>query len=221
MASKPQQCSCLPQLPSAGIIGVYHHVSFLRGCWEIQTQYLCSPSKHLTAWVICPGLLFLRKQDTQYCYFCMKGRTEAGELKAVGLLSTHRDFWQKTQQPALHGGMTHSRLWTLCFSSNTSNHQWTLTFGFALGFSCSNFLAAASMDAAAPSSSVSAMTVGSSGSTHSVPKISPRKVTLGRWRHEGTGVITNKSKWAFLDGPVASSLHKGSLPSSPSSARRD
>lgn len=45
----------------------------------------------------------------------------------------------------------------------------TFTLGLALGFSCSSFLAAASMDAAAPSSSVSAMTVGSSGSTHSDP----------------------------------------------------
>ena len=43
------------------------------------------------------------------------------------------------------------------------------TLGLALGLSCSSFLAAASMDAAAPSSSVSAMTVGSSGSTHSDP----------------------------------------------------
>lgn len=55
----------------------------------------------------------------------------------------------------------------------TSNKQWgwTLTLGLALGFSCSNFFAAASIDAAAPNSSVSAMTVGSSGSTHSVPEI--------------------------------------------------
>lgn len=45
-----------------------------------------------------------------------------------------------------------------------------LTFGLALGLSCSSFLAAASIDAAAPSSSVSAMTVGSSGSTHSEPE---------------------------------------------------
>ncbi|TNN87625.1 hypothetical protein EYF80_001972 [Liparis tanakae] len=37
------------------------------------------------------------------------------------------------------------------------------TLGLARGFSCSSFLAAASMDAAAPSSSVSAITVGSSG----------------------------------------------------------
>lgn len=44
------------------------------------------------------------------------------------------------------------------------------TLGLALGFSCSSFLAAASMAAAAPSSSFSAMTVGSSGSTHSVPR---------------------------------------------------
>lgn len=46
----------------------------------------------------------------------------------------------------------------------------TTTLGLALGFSCSSFLAAASMAAAAPSSSFSAMTVGSSGSTHSVPR---------------------------------------------------
>ena len=44
-----------------------------------------------------------------------------------------------------------------------------LTLGLARGFSCSSFLAAASMAAAAPRSSFSAMTVGSSGSTHSVP----------------------------------------------------
>lgn len=44
-----------------------------------------------------------------------------------------------------------------------------ITLGFALGLSCSSFLAAASMDAAAPKSSFSAMTVGSSGSTHSDP----------------------------------------------------
>lgn len=46
-----------------------------------------------------------------------------------------------------------------------------LTLGLALGFSCSSFLAAASMAAAAPRSSFSAMTVGSSGSTHSVPGV--------------------------------------------------
>lgn len=51
----------------------------------------------------------------------------------------------------------------------------TLTFGLALGFSCSNFFAAASIDAAAPNSSVSAMTVGSSGSTHSVPEINGKE----------------------------------------------
>ncbi len=45
-----------------------------------------------------------------------------------------------------------------------------LTLGLARGLSCSSFLAAASMAAAAPSSSFSAMTVGSSGSTHSVPR---------------------------------------------------
>lgn len=44
-----------------------------------------------------------------------------------------------------------------------------LTLGLVRGLSCSSFLAAASMAAAAPSSSFSAMTVGSSGSTHSVP----------------------------------------------------
>lgn len=43
------------------------------------------------------------------------------------------------------------------------------TLGLVLGLSCSSFLAAASMAAAAPRSSFSAMTVGSSGSTHSVP----------------------------------------------------
>lgn len=46
----------------------------------------------------------------------------------------------------------------------------TSTLGLALGFSCSNFLAAASMDVAAPRSSVSAITVGSWGSTHSDPE---------------------------------------------------
>ena len=73
----------------------------------------------------------------------------------------------------------------------TSGHTRTLTFGFALGFSCSNFLAAASMDAAAPSNSVSAMTVGSSGSTHSVPKSSPKRVILGSRRPQGSDLITN------------------------------
>ena len=44
-----------------------------------------------------------------------------------------------------------------------------LTLGLVRGRSCSSFLAAASMAAAAPKSSFSAITVGSSGSTHSVP----------------------------------------------------
>lgn len=54
----------------------------------------------------------------------------------------------------------------------------SLTFGLALGLSCSSFLAAASMDAAAPSSSVSAITVGSSGSTHSEPEACLQKPKL-------------------------------------------
>lgn len=55
----------------------------------------------------------------------------------------------------------------------------TCTLGLALGFSCSSFLAAASMDAAAPRSSVSAMTVGSSGSTHSDPEKAWSCITQG------------------------------------------
>lgn len=54
----------------------------------------------------------------------------------------------------------------------------TTTLGLALGLSCSSFLAAASMAAAAPSSSFSAMTVGSSGSTHSVPRKNEKRGRL-------------------------------------------
>ncbi len=45
-----------------------------------------------------------------------------------------------------------------------------LTFGLSLGFSSASFLAAASIEAAAPSNSFSAMTFGSSGSTQSDPR---------------------------------------------------
>lgn len=55
------------------------------------------------------------------------------------------------------------------------------------------------MDAAAPSNSVSAMTVGSSGSTHSVPKISPKRVILGSCRLQGSGFITNDI-WICMQG---------------------
>lgn len=83
----------------------------------------------------------------------------------------------------------------------TSSHTRTLTFGFALGFSCSNFLAAASMDAAAPSNSVSAMTVGSSGSTHSVPKISPKRVILGSCDHRALALLQTVSGLACREAP--------------------
>ena len=46
----------------------------------------------------------------------------------------------------------------------------TLTFGFFLGRSNANFLAAASIEAAAASSSCSAITFGSFGSTQSEPE---------------------------------------------------
>lgn len=46
-----------------------------------------------------------------------------------------------------------------------------ITFIFCLGLRLASFLAAASIDAAAPNNSFSAITVGSSGSTHSEPKI--------------------------------------------------
>ena len=59
--------------------------------------------------------------------------------------------------------------WLGGWSGVVSGVGWIRTLGLALGLSCSSFFAAASMDAAAPSSSVSAITVGSSGSTHSVP----------------------------------------------------
>lgn len=72
----------------------------------------------------------------------------------------------RTKYRPIHGLYASSALLT-----SKKQRGWTLTFGLALGFSCSNFFAAASIDAAAPSSSVSAMTVGSSGSTHSVPEI--------------------------------------------------
>lgn len=45
-----------------------------------------------------------------------------------------------------------------------------LTLAFCLGFNNASFLAAASMELAAPNNSVSAITVGSSGSTQSEPK---------------------------------------------------
>lgn len=72
----------------------------------------------------------------------------------------------------------HIYYFSVMSSSSHQPWQWraekadngSLTFGLALGLSCSSFLAAASMDAAAPSSSVSAITVGSSGSTHSEPE---------------------------------------------------
>lgn len=59
-----------------------------------------------------------------------------------------------------------------------------MTLGLARGFSCSSFFAAASMAAAAPRSSFSAMTVGSSGSTHSVPggmKGGRKGLSQSRW----------------------------------------
>lgn len=59
------------------------------------------------------------------------------------------------------------------------------TLGFALGFSCSSFLAAASIDAAAPKSSVSAMNVVSSGSTHSDPKRDSHRLNLKRHNTSG------------------------------------
>lgn len=62
------------------------------------------------------------------------------------------------------------------------------TLGLALGFSCSSFLAAASMEAAAPSSSVSAMTVGSSGSTHSDPKPHHREVITTLYKSYNTEI---------------------------------
>lgn len=74
--------------------------------------------------------------------------------------------WTVTKYTLVYGLYASSALLT-----SKKQWGWTLTFGLALGFSCSNFFAAASIDAAAPSSSVSAMTVGSSGSTHSVPEI--------------------------------------------------
>lgn len=55
------------------------------------------------------------------------------------------------------------------------------TLGLARGLSCSSFLAAASMDAAAPSSSVSAITVGSSGSTHSEPEARMQDLKLKKY----------------------------------------
>lgn len=61
-----------------------------------------------------------------------------------------------------------------------------LTLGLARGFSCSSFFAAASMAAAAPRSSFSAMTVGSSGSTHSVP---------GGMKGEGRGKPEQGGQW--------------------------
>lgn len=95
----------------------------------------------------------------------------------------------------------HTKLWAMCISALlTSNKQWgwTLTLGLALGFSCSNFFAAASIDAAAPKSSVSAMTVGSSGSTHSVPEINGDRdnnfsVTVSCHSNGGTAITPQVS----------------------------
>lgn len=58
----------------------------------------------------------------------------------------------------------------------------TCTWTLFLGLSESSFLAAASMEAAAPSSSFSAITVGSSGSTQSEPAIAQSCIE----RHNGT-----------------------------------
>lgn len=109
---------------------------------------------------------------------CWAGRTGV-QLARL----TTRNKTSSLQHSQLHGTAIHLE----AYWHQTSSHTWTLTFGFALGFSCSNFLAAASMDAAAPSNSVSAMTVGSSGSTHSVPKISPKRVIQGSCRPQGSG----------------------------------
>ena len=52
---------------------------------------------------------------------------------------------------------------------NTLSNFFSYTLAVARGLSCISFLAAASIDLAAPSNSFSAITVGSSGSTKSVP----------------------------------------------------
>lgn len=86
----------------------------------------------------------------------------------------------------------------------------TSTLGLALGFNCSNFLAAASMDVAAPRSSVSAITVGSWGSTHSDPEqqdhVSARYF-LQHCYHENNPVdmainVTLSSHFAFMLIPI-------------------
>lgn len=65
----------------------------------------------------------------------------------------------------------------------------TPTFAFLRGLSCDSFCAAASMDLAAVRSSLSAITVGSSGSTQSVPdkvreqRIKGLKPLTGRQNH--------------------------------------
>lgn len=79
----------------------------------------------------------------------------------------------------------------------------TSTLGLALGFSCSNFLAAASMDVAAPRSSVSAITVGSWGSTHSDPEVGRSRAFLHHCCYKNNPVdlvinVTLSSHLAFM-----------------------
>lgn len=78
-----------------------------------------------------------------------------------------RSLWWKWSDIVVLASWSRQCVLCVCLDSEDG---WNDTFGLALGFSCSSFLAAASMDAAAPKSSVSAITVGSSGSTHSEPE---------------------------------------------------
>lgn len=119
-----------------------------------------------------------------------KERTKASASKPAILCVKHPTFFQSgkaSYQPTAHsstlmpGGsdLTQVCWWTELLRKSVSEYSterqivyregWVATFGLTLGLSCSSFLAAASMEAAAPRSSVSAITVGSSGSTHSEP----------------------------------------------------
>ena len=59
----------------------------------------------------------------------------------------------------------------LALTENFPKRHWQPTLGRALGVSSASFLAAASIEAAAPNTSFSAMTFGSSGLTQSAPGI--------------------------------------------------
>lgn len=113
-----------------------------------------------------------------FLFYERKRETICQHLRCMAFSNRSRLYWNiqmstgkhlsagggSGEEHAVTSGRGQQPLW-----DSVSQWKRLLTLGLVLGLSCSSFLAAASMAAAAPSSSFSAMTVGSSGSTHSVP----------------------------------------------------